>query len=116
MFKGNGDDIVDIAKGGNAVDYVITKSDDISDLVKPLGEGSTGRTAPLNQIEVDAMKQAMRNPLQDVTNLSEKDLVMKDPRWPTEEGWVKMARNVNDTEIHFVYNKITDEFDDFKFK
>ena len=32
------------------------------------------------------------------------------------EGWVKMSNNVNGVEIHFVYNKITGAFDDFKFK
>ena len=45
---------------------------------------------------------------------------MGDQRWPAEDGWVKMARNVQLTnekiEIHFVYNTITGVFADFKFK
>ena len=41
---------------------------------------------------------------------------MTDKRWPGELGWVKMAKNVNGVEIHYVYNKNTQQFDDFKFK
>ncbi|WP_257201976.1 hypothetical protein [Bacillus cereus] len=41
---------------------------------------------------------------------------MTDPRWPKEDGWVKMAHNVNGVEIHYVKNNRTGEFDDFKFK
>lgn len=41
---------------------------------------------------------------------------MSDSRWLASEGWVKMSNNVNGVEIHFVYNKITGAFDDFKFK
>lgn len=41
---------------------------------------------------------------------------MTDPRWPKEDGWVKMAHNVNGVEIHYVKNTKTGEFDDFKFK
>ncbi len=39
-------------------------------------------------------------------------------RWPGELGWIKMAKNVNGIgiEIHYVYNKNTQQFDDFKFK
>ncbi|WP_368936887.1 hypothetical protein [Bacillus sp. SH8-8] len=29
---------------------------------------------------------------------------MTDPRWPKEDGWVKMAHNVNGVEIHYVKN------------
>ena len=38
-----------------------------------------------------------------------------DGRW-FENGWAKMTQNVNGIEIHFNYNKITGDFDDFKFK
>ncbi|PGQ45479.1 MafB [Bacillus thuringiensis] len=40
---------------------------------------------------------------------------MTDPRWPQEDGWVKMAHNVNGVEMHYVKNTKTGEFDDFKF-
>ena len=46
----------------------------------------------------------------------EKGYGMSDSRWLASEGWVKMSNNVNGVEIHFVYNKITGAFDDFKFK
>jgi len=39
-----------------------------------------------------------------------------DKRWPEADGWIKMSNNVDGIEIHFVYNKITKKFDDFKFK
>lgn len=45
---------------------------------------------------------------------------MNDSRWPASDGWVKMQSNVSsytgNTTIHFVYNKTTDIFDDFKIK
>ncbi len=41
---------------------------------------------------------------------------MQDPRWPAEEGWVKMSEDYQGVDIHYVYNKITGECDDFKFK
>lgn len=41
---------------------------------------------------------------------------MSDSRWLASEGWVKMSNNVNGVEIHFVHNKVTGVFDDFKFK
>ena len=37
-------------------------------------------------------------------------------RWPSELGWIKMAKNLNGIEIHYVYNKNTQQFDVFKFK
>ncbi|MFF3401491.1 hypothetical protein ACFYW6_23640 [Streptomyces sp. NPDC002659] len=43
-------------------------------------------------------------------------LTMKDPRWPAEDGWVKMEQVVNDVGIHYVYNTRTRASDDFKFK
>ena len=46
---------------------------------------------------------------------------MNDPRWPSSEGWTKMEVQVEHsdntkTTIHFLYNELTGEFDDFKFK
>jgi hypothetical protein len=40
---------------------------------------------------------------------------MSDPRWSSQDGWIKMAQYVNGIEIHFLYNPITKAFADFKF-
>ena len=79
----------------------------------PLGRGSTGRTTPENLNEQLAMQEVMSNPgagkiLQNIN--------MNDSRWPAQDGWVKMQQNVNGVVIHYVYNTITGEVDDFKFK
>ena len=80
------------------------------------GRGSTGRTVPVNLKEQIAMKEVKSNPLKDATDLSASGkFVMNDVRWPASEGWVKMSKNVNGVEIHFLYNKIKHVFDDFKF-
>ena len=80
------------------------------------GRGSTGRTVPVNLKEQIAMKEVKSNPLKDATDLSASGkFVMNDARWPAGEGWVKMSKNVNGVEIHFLYNKIKHVFDDFKF-
>lgn len=50
------------------------------------------------------------------TDLSTRGLTMTDPRWPASQGWVKMARNVDGVEIHWVRNTVTGAVDDFKFK
>lgn len=65
------------------------------------------------------MHQVRSNPLNGARDLSQLDrnpIIMTDSRWPASKGWVKMSNNVNGIEIHFVYNKITGAFDDFKFK
>ena len=64
-----------------------------------------------------AMQQVQSNPLDGATNLSKgnRPVIMNDTRWPAREGWVKMSRNVNSIEIHFVYNSRLNIFDDFKF-
>ena len=41
---------------------------------------------------------------------------MNDPRWPAEDGWVKMEQTVDGVEVHYVYNPETRATDDFKFK
>jgi hypothetical protein len=45
-----------------------------------------------------------------------KSVTMTDSRWLAQDGWVKMSKNVNGTEVHYVYNTKTGAFDDFKFK
>jgi RHS repeat-associated protein len=77
----------------------------------PLGLGSTGRTVPNDLKEQLAMEQAMSNPAAG----RQINVPMTDPLWPANEGWVKMAQNVNGVEIHYVMNTIG-EVDDFKFK
>jgi len=82
------------------------------------GRGSTGRVTPNTLNEQMAMQQVQSNPLEGAIDMSylQKPVIMTDPRWPAFEGWVKMSNNVNGVEIHFVYNKYTGAFDDFKFK
>ena len=85
--------------------------------LKPLGLGSTGRTAALNLVEQTAMKNIMANP-QLGTRIMEG---MKDSRW---FGWTKMEYKVKTSEgvnaiIHFVgkwENGVLKAVDDFKFK
>lgn len=86
--------------------------------VEVVGKGNTGRIKPNTLSEQMAMHEVMSNPLKNATELPIK---MKDTRWPFEDGWVKMQNNVKlsngDTiSIHYVYNKKTGLFDDFKFK
>lgn len=87
--------------------------------VEVVGRGSTGRTVPNTLNEQMAMHQVMSNPLEgavDMSQMKNHPVIMSDSRWLASEGWVKMSNNVNGVEIHFVYNKITGAFDDFKFK
>ena len=81
------------------------------------GKGHTGRFIPNDLGEQMAMHEVMSNPLEGAVDLSmnKKPVIMNDVRWPSSEGWVKMSNNINGIEIHFVYNKITSKFDDFKF-
>ncbi|UTR15005.1 hypothetical protein MM221_21160 [Salipaludibacillus sp. LMS25] len=78
----------------------------------PLGRGSTGRTTPNNLNEKLAMEEVMSNP----TTGNVLPIRMTDSRWPSSEGWVKMSKNVNGIEIHYVRNARTGQVDDFKFK
>ncbi|MCX7570491.1 hypothetical protein OS242_11010 [Tumebacillus sp. DT12] len=61
-----------------------------------------------------AMKEVLSDPLKGATELTK--VRMTDKRWLAQDGWVKMSKNVNGTEIHFVHNKTTGQFDDFKYK
>ncbi len=120
----------------DVVDDVLDKTDDVANMVDDLtgngnitnqgvgnpvkieGRGSTGRTTPNTLNEQLAMHQVKSNPLDGAIDMSQLDkpIVMSDPRWPASKGWVKMSNNANGVEIHFVYNKTTGAFDDFKFK
>ena len=86
--------------------------------MKVEGRGNTGRTIPNSLNEQMAMHQVQSNPLDGATKLP---IEMTDPRWPSSEGWVKMQSIVQSTDgtkvsVHYVYNRITGVFDDFKFK
>jgi hypothetical protein len=109
------DEAGSLIKGtGKNIDVIVD-----ADLVKmhksvSLGKGVTGRWIPKNLNEQLAMKEVLSNPLKDSKELTK--FTMNDKRWSAKDGWVKMAKNVNGVEIHFVYNKKTKQFDDFKFK
>ncbi|WP_245872474.1 hypothetical protein [Brucella pituitosa] len=74
--------------------------------------GSTGRVKPNNLTEKLAFEQAMSNPAAGRPI----PVPMTDKRWPAQQGWVKMAQNINGVEIHYVRNVRTGQVDDFKFK
>lgn len=86
----------------------------------PLGQGSTGRSEPQNLCEQIAKKAVLSAPKQGKTlNLAKG---MTDPRWPQEEGWVKMSQHFEEygkdepIMIHYVYNFLKNTIDDLKFK
>lgn len=90
---------------------------DLDHSVPILGRGSTGRTEAKTLEEDLFMREVKANPLEGATNTG---LEMKDERWLAADGWVKMQRvhygmNNQKITIHYVYNTITKEFDDFKF-
>jgi hypothetical protein len=117
-----------LGKLGKIGKYDLNKPNVVNELenlsqVKVLGRGSTGRTVPNNLNEQLAMKIAKHDPL--ATGKKIDDVPMTDSRWPGKDGWVKMQSIVEHTDasgnqykinIHFVYNEVTGEFDDFKFK
>ena len=100
------------AKGGSS------SNTGVGNPVKVEGRGSTGRTIPNNLGEQMAMHQVRSDPLEGATELPIK---LNDTRWKSSDGWVKMQSVVetadgNKITIHYVYNKVTGTFDDFKFK
>ncbi len=72
----------------------------------------TGNARPLNLNEKLALQEVMA----DYPNGRTLSIDLTDPRWPSSEGWVKKSYRVNDIEIHYVYNTVTEFADDFKFK
>lgn len=104
---------------GGASGYVLYSNEHIT----IVGKGSTGRVEAKNLNEQIAMKQVLSNPLDGATDLSQvggRSIIMSDPRWPAEDGWIKMQNIVvlhdkTKIVIHFVYNYILDVYDDFKF-
>ena len=78
----------------------------------PPSRGSTVRTTPGGANEAKAMELVQEYPEYG----NRLPLTMNDPRWPADDGWVKMEQTVNGVEIHYVYNTSTGVADDFKFK
>jgi RHS repeat-associated protein len=79
---------------------------------KYLGRGSTGRVLPATLKE----KRALEHALATAAEGRPLPIRMTDPRWRAEDGWVKMAQNIDGVEVHYVYNPRTGAMDDFKFK
>jgi hypothetical protein len=110
MATQNGSVTVDNEKGNG--------SKGVGNPVETAGKGSTGRTTPNYLDEQMAMHEVQSNPLK---NAKELPIKMTDPRWLSEDGWVKMQKNIKlangeTISVHYVYNKLTGSFDDFKFK
>ncbi|MFC8150351.1 ribonuclease YeeF family protein [Bacillus paralicheniformis] len=100
----------------NPIESKFKGSGDLDKLYKSvsLGKGTTGRTKPNNLNEQLAMKEVLSNPNTGKPIPLRKG--MTDSRWPKDEGWVKMSKNVNGVEVHYLKNTKTGQFDDFKFK
>ena len=82
------------------------------------GNGHTGRQEPQNLLEQMHMESVLEDPL---ANAYELPIKLKDTRWSTSDGWTKWESVLKTSSgdksvIHFVYNKLLDLFDDFKFK
>ena len=73
------------------------------------------------------MKEIMSNPNPKLNGATILDLKMTDKRWLAEKGWVKVTKTVRPVkatkgmkkpkgiEIHYLWNKILNVYDDFKF-
>jgi hypothetical protein len=73
---------------------------------------STGRTESGGANEQMAMEYAKEYPEYG----TELPTIMRDPRWPAEDGWRKMEMEIYEVEIHYVRNVNTGEVADIKFK
>ncbi|MCK4075750.1 hypothetical protein HCC68_08620 [Streptococcus suis] len=112
------DDVVDTFDHVSDVGDITKAGAGVGNPVTILGKGSTSRVVANTLEEQLAMKEVMSNPL---ANAFEVPITMTDTRWLGTEGWVKMQRVVTLSDgtkinIHYVYNKMTGAFDDFKFK
>ncbi len=121
--KGSGNVVFYVGKDGNIASSIdeynwYANKSNIGNPVDVAGYGNKGRVLPNNLNEQMAMQQVMSNPLNGANQLPFK---MTDTRWSYTDGWVKMQNIVkhadgSQTNIHYVYNKITGIFDDFKYK
>jgi RHS repeat-associated protein len=73
---------------------------------------STGRNVPADLKEQLAMQQAKSSP----SAGKQIPITMNDPRWPADQGWIKMSQKVNGVEVHYNLNTQTGETADWKFK
>ena len=97
--------------------------EEISESIEYANKGSTAKIIPQNLIEELALKEVRDNPFTSDAKILH--IVMGDPRWTADDGWVKVERIVNITHleggtyniaIHYVGNIRTKEVDDFKIK
>lgn len=91
---------------GSAISSIASKNPAATQAVQ-----STGRTAATNLTEQLAIEQVMANPTKGELL---KNVIMKDPRWPASDGWVKMQETVNSITIHWNRNTQTGATADFK--
>jgi len=70
-----------------------------------------------NALEIIAMTKLGLSPLEADPTAGQQiqNIQMKDPRWPANQGSVKMRQNINGIEIHYVRNVNTGAVADFKF-
>lgn len=73
------------------------------------------RWTPSNLKERLAMEEVLSNP-EAGKHLDKIIMNDKTNGWIKEDGWIKMSKNVEGIEIHYVYNTKLNVFDDFKFK
>ncbi|CAF3932296.1 unnamed protein product [Rotaria sp. Silwood1] len=90
-------------------------SDNGSSERQPRTYQPTGRAESSNLNEQIAMQAAQAGAAQGKVL---KRIVLRDPKWPAEDGWVKMRYYHESTKIviHYVFNNNTGEALDFKFK
>jgi len=101
-----------IVTGAYGVGDGVSRMDDGLRTALRNAEESTGRTSAGGSNEQRAMDLIRENPEYG----NELPIVMKDPRWPASDGWVKMEQTVDGVEVHYVWNKQTRTAADFKYK
>ncbi|MEG0307617.1 MAG: RHS repeat-associated core domain-containing protein [Clostridium sp.] len=102
-------------KVGDAIKGAGNSIDELLETVSYSNKHSKGaRWVPENLTDKLAMEEVLTNPSAGKQLNMRKG--MTDPRWHQDDGWVKMSKNVNGIEIHYVWNKVLNVFDDFKFK
>ncbi|MDQ2630631.1 MAG: SMP-30/gluconolactonase/LRE family protein [Actinomycetota bacterium] len=70
------------------------------------------RREAANLTEQLAMKSAKSDPAGGTTIIKE----LGNPKYPSSEGWVKKAQNINGVEIHYFYNEKTGVAEGWKYK
>jgi hypothetical protein len=115
--------VLDTADGGRGADWRLALLDSVTFAVamsvgvddaagtSQMGRGSTRRSEPRNLSEQLAREQVLADPGAGV----QIDVTMRDPRWPADEGWVKMRQNAGEHQLHYVLNRRTGAIDDVKF-